>query len=138
MVFDRKEYIKEWRENNKEHIKEWGKQYYQANKEHKKEYDKQRYQENKEHLKESNKKYLQTPSGKKNNTIKNWKRWGLKLYGYTYDEVYEYYLETTHCEVCNKLLTKNQKCMDHCHTDGCFRWVLCSSCNTLDNWMTKI
>ena len=109
-----------------------------------KENNKQYYQENKEKIKERNKEYQKeyskTPAGKKSNTISKWKQYGLKLYGYTYDEVYEYYLETTHCEVCNKDLTIDgqQKYMDHCHTTGCFRWVLCNSCNTHDNWMTKI
>ena len=91
-----------------------------------------------EYKKEYNKKRQKTPKEKKRFTIKNWKRRGLKEHGYTYEEVYEYYLEITHCEVCNKLLTKNQKCMDHCHTDGCFRFILCKSCNWHDNWMTKI
>lgn len=93
-----------------------------------------------EYKKEYNKKRQKTPKEKKRFTIKNWKQRGLKLHGYTYDEVYEYYLETNNCEVCNKDLTigGQQKSMDHCHESGCFRWILCSSCNTKDNWMTKI
>jgi len=123
MVFNRKENNKKWRENNKEHIKEWGKQY---------------RENNKEKEKERQKKYYQSPVGNKKTTFKRWKQYGLIEHGYTYDEVYEYYLETTHCEVCNKDLSTTQKCMDHCHTDGCFRWVLCKSCNTNDYWMKKI
>jgi hypothetical protein len=108
MVFDKKEYDKQWAQNNKEHIKEYKKQ------------------------------YRETPKGKKIHSISDWKRLGLIEHGYTYDEVYEYYLETNHCEVCLKDLSTTKKYMDHCHTDGCFRWVLCNSCNTNDSWMKKI
>ncbi len=95
-------------------------------------------QNNREREKEQQNQYNKTPTRKKTNTISNWKKGGLEEHGYTYDEVYEYYLETTHCEVCNKDLSTTQKCMDHCHTDGCFRWVLCKSCNSKDSWMKKI
>jgi hypothetical protein len=66
----RSEYNKEWRENNKEHIKEhhkeWRennkehiKQYYENNKEHKKEYIKEWCENNKEHCKERNKEWCE-------------------------------------------------------------------------------
>ena len=54
---NKKEYQKEWRNNNKEHFKEWNKNYNQKNKEYKKEYNKNYRQENKENLKEYKKKY---------------------------------------------------------------------------------
>ena len=121
MVDDRKEYMKEWYEKNKEKAKQW-------------------YQNNSEKRKQQNKEYRQTPDGKKSMTIYNWKRAGLKLFGYTYEEVYEYYLSIDNCEVCNKDISMGgqQKNMDHCHSTGCFRWVLCASCNNQDNWMNKI
>ena len=112
---------------DKEYRKEYDKQYYQDNKQRKKEYQKE-YQKN----------YNQTPKSKKSRIISRWKGRGLKLYGYTYDELYEYYLDITHCEVCNKDLSTTKKCMDHCHTTGCFRWVLCNSCNVSDNWMKLV
>ena len=40
---DRKAYMKEYRENNKEHRKEYRKEYYQKNKEKEKEYQRQIY-----------------------------------------------------------------------------------------------
>ena len=66
-----------------------------------------------------------------NNLIKDWKYRG--LIG-DYDKVYERYVETTHCDKCNVLLTKGSKgttgkCMDHCHISGEFRNVICRSCN---------
>lgn len=115
---------------NPEDKKKWWNNYYKKNKQ------KIFNQKNK-----YKKEWRQTPQGIKARLIDGWKNYGLKLYGYTYDEVYEYYLETTHCEVCKiKLNTniKTQKCMDHCHHTGCFRWVLCQSCNANDCWIDKL
>ena len=125
MGFDRKTYMKKWCENNKENIKQM---------------NKERYQKNKEKIKQYKKEYYQTPECKKSMTISSWIRKGLKLFGYTYDEVYEYYLSIDNCEVCNKDISMGgrQKNMDHCHSTGIFRWVLCQSCNCHDNWMNKV
>ena len=130
---DRKEYHRQYREKNKERIK----QYRETHKQQKQTYDKLYREKNRERTKEYHKNYIQTPQGKKIRTINSWKRYGLKLYGYTYEEVYEYYLSINNCEVCNKDITSN-KYMDHCHVSGCFRWVLCSSCNTNDYWMKRV
>ena len=95
------------------------------------------YKKNKR--KSYHKEYAKRPEGKKSRTISIWKHYGLKLFGYTYEEVYEYYLDCDNCEVCNKDISiGNQKCMDHCHSTGIFRWILCQSCNNQDNWMNKI
>lgn len=34
------------------------------------------------------------------------------------------------CAVCGKLLTADTMCVDHCHSTGVVRGVLCSGCNT--------
>jgi len=117
----KKEYMKEYNKNNKEKNKQW-------------------CENNKESFTEYQKEYRLTPKCKKSKTISSWKRLGLKLFGYTYDEVYEYYLDCDNCEVCNEDISMGcqQKNMDHCHSTGIFRWVLCPSCNTNDNWMNKI
>jgi len=112
---DRKKHAKKYYEKHKARIK-------------------QKREKHKEHLKEYSKRYSQTPRGKKSNTINSWKQRGVKLYGYTYDELYEYYIDTTNCEVCGKFFVEN-KCMDHCHDTGCFRFILCKACNNQDNWM---
>ena len=112
MVFDRKTYMKEYNKNYKEKHKEYNTGY--------------------------QKEWRLTPEGKKSRKIASWKNLGLKLFGYTYDEVYEYYLSIDNCEVCNKDISGHNKNMDHCHDTGIFRWVLCNSCNTCDNWMNKI
>ena len=59
MSEDRKEYLKQYREDNKEKIKEYKKQYAKANKEKLKEYKKQYYEANKEKVKESQKIYTE-------------------------------------------------------------------------------
>ncbi len=140
MVFDKKQYQKEWREKNKEKIKQRNKEWRENNKEHKKQCQKEWYKINSEKHKHQMKEWRQTPDGKKSNIISKWKQYGLKLFGYTYDEVYEYYLDCDNCEVCNKDISMGgqQKNMDHCHSTGIFRWILCASCNTKDSWMNKI
>ena len=170
MVFDKKKYMKEynknyrekhkekckkkkkeWSENNKEKIKE----YNEKNKEkHRKKYKKKKKEwsennkekmkewreNNKEYIKQHMKEYYKTAECKKSMTISSWKGVGLKLFGYTYEEVYEYYLSIDNCEVCNKDISMggHSKHMDHCHSTGIFRWVLCSGCNNRDSWMNKI
>ena len=105
MPFDRKEYMKEYRENNKELIKEY------------------------------NKKRRITTDIKKIETISKWKQRGvIETDYYTYDELYEAYLYHPDCEECGVTLTTGKrcstsKCLDHDHTTGIFRNILCNSCN---------
>ena len=73
----------------------------------------------------------------KNSRIYKWKQRGLLLRDdETYDIIYEKFINTTHCELCNVELSKEKKrskttkCMDHCHETGFIRNILCHSCNT--------
>lgn len=123
-----KEYHKNYREDKKEKIKK----YTEDNKDKNKEYKKEYYQENKEELLEYKKEYLKTPEGKKNNTKASWKCMGLNMENF--EEVYKRYCKTTNCENCGVLLTKKGKnntfkCMDHDHSTGEFRNILCHLCN---------
>jgi len=85
-------------------------------------------------LNKANNKYRQSYKGKKSRKIYEWKRRG--LLSDDYDALYEKIYKTTNCEECGILLTKGRKttsttkCMDHDHTTGLFRNVLCHSCNT--------
>ncbi len=78
-----------------------------------------------------NRRWSKTPKGIKCYTKKNWKRRGLNMD--TFEEVYEKYLHTSHCELCSVEFEKQnngkQKCMDHCHTTGQFRNIVCRNCN---------
>lgn len=68
---------------------------------------------------------------KKVERISNWKKQG--LIG-DYEKIYQRYLNTTHCDLCNIELCggikgSNKKCMDHDHENGQFRNIVCHSCN---------
>jgi len=134
---DRKEYyeknkekIKEYYENNKEKIKQYRLKNKEKIKEQKKEY-------NKEYMKEYNKQYKKTENGIKYNRINNWKTIG--VIHDDYHALYEHYINTTECNVCKCNFTdKNIKCLDHDHTNGQFRYILCKNCNHYDNWKKKL
>ena len=110
MVFDKKQYAKEYRENHKEQAKEY------------------------------NAWYNQTPQGKFVNTINSWKESPKNGYGLICENreeiegIYMLYICSERCEECNCPYTKeNKKCMDHCHETGNFRNILCHSCNRKRN-----
>ena len=64
----------------------------------------------------------------KSNTKSMWKRRGLICDDP--DEIYERYLLSTHCEKCgNEYENRRDRCMDHCHSTGEFRNILCNDCN---------
>ena len=110
---DKKKYSKEYRKNNKEHIKDWRKN-------------------NKEYIKE----YRQTEACIKSNRISDWKRQGMSL-DYDFDEIYDIYIDCKVCDYCNVELVEgnygsNRKCLDHNHSTGEIRGVLCMFCNIKD------
>ena len=70
--------------------------------------------------------------------IYDWKRKGMKIY----DEniIYQRYINTQNCELCNKIMTtgnkaKDRKCLDHDHISGYVRFVCCNTCN---NYLEKV
>lgn len=96
----------------------------------------------KEKEKAYQKAFRESAYGKKIKTLYNWNRSGLIVNDI--DALYDKYLNTTNCELCNvKLCTgikgSNFKCMDHDHTTGHFRNVVCNSCNVrkLDQTLPK-
>ena len=117
MVFDKKQY---------------GKQYRLANKEKIKEYKKQHYLNNIEKILEQKKEYHQTENGKKSRRINTWKQIG--VISENFDELYNKYINTTKCDNCDIELIhgnfgNNKKCLDHNHKTGQVRNVLCHCCN---------
>ena len=123
------EYNKKYHEKNKEKNKDKRKEYYEKNKDKIKEYR----EKNKEKIAEYHKEYKQTPAGIKTQRISNWKNYGIICDDW--DVLYERYLNTEFCELCNveltedKVMTKTTRCLDHCHETGEFRNILCNLCN---------
>lgn len=81
--------------------------------------------------KEYMKQYLKTPQGIKTNRIGGWKTLGLKG---DYEAIYQRYMNTTNCDLCNVELKQgqkggNRKCMEHDHNTGQFRNIVCHACN---------
>ena len=118
-------------------------------KEKRREYDRQYYENNKEKnlekmrlYRENNKKqirqYNRTPKRIEGSRISNWKKYGVKLpddypdWSIFYDEEY---MKTTHCEECLVELTEDKrntpttKVLDHNHQTGEFRNIICHACN---------
>tara|TARA_R110000803_G_scaffold37550_1_gene80908 strand:+ start:120 stop:602 length:483 start_codon:yes stop_codon:yes gene_type:complete len=108
-------------ENNREAENKRNRIYYHNNKE-----------DNKEHEKNRKKIYAQTPAGKKTRTMSIW-RWRGVIN--VTEKMYNDYIATTHCECCLKEFSSSRdRCLDHDHETGEFRWVICQSCNNQDNW----
>jgi|TARA_R110001599_G_scaffold14503_3_gene63028 hypothetical protein len=122
-----REYTKTQREKNKDNIKLTQKNYHDSHKEERKEYNKK----NREHITEYHRQYIQTDLGKKINRIGNWKNSG--VISDNYDELYELYINCSNCENCGVNFEEkncdNRKCLDHSHTTGVFRNILCARCN---------
>ena len=88
--------------------------------------------------KEQYKAYDQTENGKMRMKIRKWKKLGLIMDNpEDYLTIYYHWLCSTNCEKCNKEFTKGntkyRKCMDHNHTTGQYRNILCNNCNCNDN-----
>ena len=75
--------------------------------------------------------YTQSPIGKKNKTINNWKRQG--IIDADLGAVYDYMLNETHCMICNKEYKNTQnRQLDHDHEitdDDNIRYICCQKCN---------
>jgi len=114
---DRKEYMKEYREKNKERLRLLRKDWRENNKDKIKEYN-------------------ESEKGKKTKRISKWKSRG--VISNNYDELYDYYINCKNCENCNIELCEgnknpNRRCLDHDHNTGLFRKVLCNTCNN-ERW----
>ena len=128
-----KQQAQEYKELNKDKISQQKKLHYQLNKEKINQKQKEYYHLNKEEINKKNREYSQTEAGIKSSRIRNWKRSGMILRDYqTWDSVYTKYLDCTNCEQCNKVFqTTLDRQLDHCHTTGFIRNIVCCRCNQL-------
>ena len=113
---------KQYRKDNIEKIKIQKQEYYQNNKEKFKQYR----EDNKEYIKE----YKKSDKGVKSDRLSCWRSRG--LISEDYDKIYERFILTEECDNCGILLDEDpntRKCMDHSHTTGEFRNILCNLCN---------
>lgn len=115
--------------------KEYDKQYYQKNKEKKLKQVKDYYENNKDYLNDKKKEYYRTPVGKKVRIMSGWKTQGVINVN---DDMYENYINTTCCDCCKTEFKDSfDRCLDHNHTTGEFRQVLCRNCNNMDKWENR-
>ena len=129
-----KDTFKEYREKNKAKIKIHNKVYKRENKEKLKLKQKEYNEKNKKYLRERQKIYYQTDAGIKHSRINSWKSSGFKHTREQFDAIYAKYQEATECELCSVTLvmgnnSNDTKCADHDHLSGCFRNVVCHTCN---------
>ena len=128
---EQRKYQREYKRKNAEKIKNnLTDEQKEKRKEYMKKYNEKKKQEKSEYYKIHN----QKPEVKKARKINEWKRRG--LISENYDEIYDKWFNATNCEICNvnfemsSLTTRKTKCMDHCHTTGQFRNIICHPCNT--------
>jgi len=130
-----REKLRKWRSENPEKVKEKARQYRKNNREKLKESNRQYRENNREKFKERARQYSENNPDKikKYGKKATWKASGLNME--KFEEIYERYINTTHCDLCNveltidKITTKTTKVMDHSHITGEFRNILCHSCN---------
>ena len=96
--------------------------------------NKKYYEKNKDYLYEKKKEYRKIYPEK--TFILNWKSRGVKLReGEDWDSIYLYYITCEECENCGVELTDGKpmklttRCLDHDHSTGFIRNIICNACN---------
>lgn len=92
---------------------------------------------NSKERKEYHRKYYACEEGYKGNKIRTWRKQGMILKeNEDWESVFYYYMACEECENCGIILTndvvntKERRVLDHDHSTGYIRNILCHSCNT--------
>jgi len=76
--------------------------------------------------------YMKTEAMVIQNRINNWKQIGVDP-SYDFEVIYDIYIHTSKCDVCNVTLTDGKgphgRCLDHDHETGEIRNIVCMKCN---------
>ena len=69
-----------------------------------------------------------------NKRVNGWKK-SHNIKSADWEAVYKRFVETTHCEFCGikfeiGVMTANKRCVDHHHSSGEIRNILCNTCNS--------
>ena len=125
---NRSEYLRKYREANKEKYREYSAKYYQENKEKYREYGRKYREANKEYIIETNLKYREENKEKLKKT--KYKSALLK-YGITLEDYNKMLSEQGGvCAICGKKEKGNKRlAVDHDHDTGKIRGLLCGNCN---------
>ena len=68
----------------------------------------------------------------KTRTNYNWKRNGMIFTPEEFEEIYNKYIYSTNCELCNTLFPNSlNRQLDHCHLTGKIRNIVCNKCNCI-------
>jgi len=107
--------------------KEWHAEYYKRNKEKLIKRQREWYSNNKQASLAANREW------RKKNPEKDMNRRFINLYGISYSEYNEIFLsQNGNCKICgiNQSMLKKRLSVDHSHTTGKIRGLLCAKCNS--------
>ena len=74
------------------------------------------------------KKYSRSERGLQTRRVRVWQSYGMRCDNW--DALYERYLETPNCELCNIDISTEKRSLDHDHNSGYPRFIVCNVCNS--------